>query len=209
MPPRHSLRKPRQSAFLGCAAIIAKCPLVTPVSCSTIVAMAMPAENLTAPFASVMPNLTEGDDRDLWQIALGVLADEFLQRYDEEAKNRQWVFIIGACSHWLRPHQTRWTASGGFAAPRGYNSFRPQLDWSVMFSVCNRLWMPIERFSGSALTSFTAAMPSRTARHKQAAIHTKWSTSPKAVYYGFRNLNGRWKCVAASDEKSRGSISLT
>jgi hypothetical protein len=43
----------------------------------------------------------------------------------------------GMCSHWLRPHQTRWTAAGGFALPSGYGGaphYRaglPEFDWSV------------------------------------------------------------------------------
>jgi hypothetical protein len=48
---------------------------------------------------------------------------------------------LGACSRWLRPHQTRWTAAGGFAFPLGHGdgegfapgvSGLPGLDWRVI-----------------------------------------------------------------------------
>src|SRR6266567_1536761 len=42
-----------------------------------------------------------------------------------------------------------------------------------------------------------------TARHKQAAVHTVWSTSGQLTLYGFRNVDGRWLCVAASDERKQ------
>ena len=163
-------------------------------------------EKRAVPFDVVEVKLSKDDDPDLWKTALTVLADEFLQRYDHEAKNRDWVFIVGACSHWVRPHQTRWTAAGGFAWPQGYNSFSPELDWTAIFSVQNRQWTPIEKCAARKQVVLRVAIPTRTVRHKQAAVHTKWSTSQKAILYGFRNLNGSWKCVAASDEKLRGHI---
>ena len=65
-------------------------------------------ENLKLLFEAVQSKLTEDDDRNFWQAALTALTDEFLQRYDEEAKNREWVFVVGVCSHWVRPHNSSW-----------------------------------------------------------------------------------------------------
>ncbi len=54
-------------------------------------------------------------------------------------KRADWIHL-GACSHWLRPHQTRWGADGGFAYPAGYDQRAdgrqglPQFDWSVYLS---------------------------------------------------------------------------
>ena len=45
--------------------------------------------------------------------------------------------IVGRCSHWARPHQSRWTAAGGFSVPldygdgEGYLGALPNLDWNV------------------------------------------------------------------------------
>jgi hypothetical protein len=50
------------------------------------------------PFVGVGWKPARDDDRDFCQTALTVLADEFLQRYDQEAKNRDWVFVVGAYS---------------------------------------------------------------------------------------------------------------
>ena len=155
---------------------------------------------------SVKGNFTTGDDPRFWQAALYVLADEFLQRYDREAKNDAWIFLIGTCSHWIRPHQARWTAAGGFAYPEGYQSLLPELDWSTILSCKGDSWTQLEKLPGKKPIIFRVAVPARSARHKQAAVHTKWSTSPVPVFYGFRNLRGSWKCVAASDERSQGGV---
>src|SRR4051812_22170100 len=50
---------------------------------------------------------------------------------------RTWAVVtqLGRCSHWLRPHQTRWSADGGFAWLTGYGGRRssrlglPEFDW--------------------------------------------------------------------------------
>ena len=156
---------------------------------------------------TVRNKLTAGDDPNLWEAVLAVLADDFLQRYNREARNRNWFFWVGACSHWVRPHNSRWTAAGGFAYPDGYQNTLPEFDWAVMVSHNNRSWLPVEKFSGKRPIVFRVAIPARSIRHKQAAVHTKWSTSQNPVLYGFRKVAGSWKCVAASDERWEGSIS--
>ena len=163
-------------------------------------------ENLKTLFETVRGRLTTEDDLKLWETALTVLVDEFLQRYEREAKNRTWVFLVGACSHWVRPNQDRWTAAGGFASPEGYQDSLPKLDWSVMLGYSNQRWTPLRKLPGKNKVVFRVALPARTARHKQAAVHTKWSTVQEQVLYGFRNIEGTWKCVAASDEREQGSI---
>jgi hypothetical protein len=51
------------------------------------------------PFVDVEWKPARDDDRDHCQTALTILADEFLQRYDQEAKNRDWVIVVGAYSN--------------------------------------------------------------------------------------------------------------
>src|SRR5271155_3859685 len=132
--------------------------------------------------------LTAEDDLGLWENVLNVLVDEFLERYAHEAKNRAWVFLAGSCSHWIRPNQSRWTAAGGFAFPEGYRNSLPELDWAVMLAHSNQRWTPIKKLPGKSHVVFRVAVPARTARHKQAAVHTKWSTNQNAILYGFRSL---------------------
>lgn len=165
-------------------------------------------ENKTMFIETIAPKLVRDDDHELWQAALSVLADEFTQRCAEEMQRGACAMVVGACSHWVRPHQSRWRAAGGFAYPQGYKNFVPELDWSVIFVFRNRKWTSVKKLSGKKTKVFRVAIPARTTRHKQAAVHTQWSPGGETILYGFRKLAEKWVCVAVSDEKSRGRISL-
>src|SRR4029077_18471633 len=132
----------------------------------------------------VEARLTAQDDPGVWKEILVVLGEEFLQRYRTEAEGKQsWFLRIGACSHWVRPHQSRWLAAGGFASAirykgaTGWSNGLPELDWSVILSFDGAGWRRVDRFSGKNQIVMRVAVPARTARHKQAAVHTVWSTS--------------------------------
>jgi hypothetical protein len=157
-------------------------------------------------FKAIALNLGTEDDRGLWQAALALLADEFILRHDEHPQSRGWEMRMGACSHWLRPHQTRWTAAGGFASPDGYHAFLPEFDWSLIFIFRNRRWISVEKLPTKKPRLLRVAIPTPTTRHQQAAVHTRWYPGNETVLYGYRNLDGNWECVAASDEKQRGRI---
>jgi len=151
-----------------------------------------------------------------------VISREFVERYRSAGGRKEsWFLWIGACSHWWRPHQRRWTAAGGFAWPTGYKGVAgysdglPEFDWSVILSFDGERWKRIDKFSGKKQAILRVAVPartggsvllhltkksmdefsekrtcrglaSRTARHKQAAIHSVWSTSRQPEFYGFR-----------------------
>src|SRR5215468_10060213 len=79
--------------------------------------------------------LSAEDDPALWEQVLKVLADDASTL---DIACSPLYLEIGRCSHWLRPHQTRWTAAGGFAYPIGYGDGEgvgrvglPRLDWRV------------------------------------------------------------------------------
>jgi hypothetical protein len=143
--------------------------------------------------------LDEDDDPELWQVALRhVLA---------ECETVSDVLVeVGRCSHWLRPHQSRWTADGGFAWPTGYGSGTgchsysslPQFDWSVVLRWTGSTWEPIKR--NSIRCSLRLTIPSRTKRHQQAAVHSVWHTGKekKTVFYGFRKQEQGWVCTAST-----------
>ncbi len=159
--------------------------------------------------------LGDGDDRKLWIFALDVLLRD--AEYDISQGKRRAVWIhLGACSHWLRPHQTRWTADGGFAYPAGYDDGiygddgLPQFDWSV-YLARNELhqWRV---FSGAfgrrspRTLDWRVTFPSRTARHQQAVIHTLWRPGTpanprqkRARFYGFRRQEDGWELRATAD----------
>jgi hypothetical protein len=89
--------------------------------------------------------LDEDDDPELWQVALDHILGEF-QKEDDA------LVEVGRCSHWLRPHQSRWSAGGGFAWPTGYGcgsggysrSALPQFDWSLVLRWTGSTWKPIK-----------------------------------------------------------------
>jgi hypothetical protein len=143
--------------------------------------------------------LGQDDDVELWRVALNhILA---------EVEERPGVLVqVGRCSHWLRPHQARWTADGGFAWPTGYGSGNggfsrsalPQFDWYFVLEWNGSVWEPVKK--RSMRHSLRVTIPSRTKRHRQAAVHTLWHTGreKEVVFYGFRKWEQAWVCTVSS-----------
>ena len=139
------------------------------------------------------------DDAEFWQVALNHILSEV-------EKDTQVFVEVGRCSHWLRPHQSRWTADGGFAWPTGYgsgnggysNSALPEFDWSVVLGWTGTSWDRVKR--QSIRHSLRVTIPSRTKRHQQAAVHTLWHTGreKEVVFYGFRKREHVWTCTAST-----------
>ena len=159
--------------------------------------------------AAIAGHLTNEDDPVLWDTATStILADAAqLARETHEAIFSQ----VGCCRHWIRPHQSRWTADGGFAWPAGYDktttgysfSALPNLDWSVFFKRTGMVWEPGR--TGERCLLLRIAIPGRTARHLQAAVHTIWTprspaSEEKVVQlYGFRKKEGVWQLTATQE----------
>jgi hypothetical protein len=161
----------------------------------------------------VQDRLTAQDDPGVWKEILATLSEEFLERFRNDGGGKEsWFLRIGVCSHWVRPHQSRWLAAGEFALPIGYKGASgwsnglPEFEWSVILSFDGECWKRVDKFSGKKQIVLRAAVPARTARHKQAAVHSMWSSSHQLTFYGFRNVDGKWVCVAASDERKHGRI---
>jgi hypothetical protein len=144
----------------------------------------------------ILSYLSSEDDEGFWLIAISVLLRDVEAELKETQLKSKVYVQIGACSHWLRPHQTRWTAAGGFVWPSGYGASGysrlgvPEFDWSVALSreTEEQNWQPVEKFSGKRHFIFRATLPTRTQRHPQAAIHTLWFPS--------RPSNGKEKSVS-------------
>ena len=155
--------------------------------------------------------LAADDDPELWVEILRAAAED-ASVLRTRSGSRLYA-IVGRCSHWARPHQSRWTAAGGLSLPLGYGDGEgyvgglPNLDWNVTLEfdpnqpgwVCP-LQSPTKRFRSVRL-----AIPSRTARHLQAAVHAVWSPATldakqkRTVYYGLRKSGDSWKLVARSE----------
>ena len=160
--------------------------------------------------------LTAEDDPALWEEVLKVLAEDasILETVTDGSK----LYVeVGVCSHWLRPHQTRWTAAGGFACPVGYGGTRfsrtglPLFDWSakLQFDPDRRGWVIPEKAPTRRSLSVRVAVPARTTRHRQASVHTLWpprtleANRERTVFYGLRRLNGVWEVKACSRDRKR------
>lgn len=155
--------------------------------------------------------LQSEDDPEFWNVAIATLLQDVEAELVTCPPRRSAYAQIGACSHWLRPHQTRWKAAGGFAWPTGYGGSGfsrlglPEFDWSILmlWKVEQRIWLPVEKFQEKRRFLFRAALPTRTKRHLQVAVHTVWlprktsqSDQKSTTFYGFRKLNEQWTCVA-------------
>ena len=173
-------------------------------------------EPLAKEFANALnSHLGSEDDPQFWDVVFRtVLRDIELQHFEEDEKHE--IFLqIGACSHWLRPHQTRLTADGGFAYPSGYlggsgfsRNGLPEFDWYVIVhrDQHKRKWVLTDKFFGKRRLICRVALPTRTLRHNQAAIHLMWTpgTPPQpaqkeVMYYGFRKREGAWQCTVWGD----------
>jgi hypothetical protein len=154
--------------------------------------------------------LTLDDDPRLWGEVLHAAAVDAMTLQAGVGRSSRLYAIVGSCSHWLRPHQSRWTAAGGFALPEGYGDGEgflrglPNLDWSVtlQFERHQLGWVVPQQPPTKRFNSVRLAIPSRTARHRQAAVSAIWSPgtldtrNKRRVFYGFRNLDEGWKLVA-------------
>jgi hypothetical protein len=158
------------------------------------------------PIAALETVLNGGDDPALWRAVLSIVMDDFAQRHVRESKSANWGMVVGTCSHWLWPHKGRWTKAGGFAYPEGYKNYRPELEWSLILQFRGGQWVPVVRLPRQRSIIITVVIPSRTKRHKQAAIYTRWQPANEIILYGFRKHDGEWLCVAASDEDTGGHV---
>jgi hypothetical protein len=164
----------------------------------------------------LMELLSGEDDPTLWEQVLKVLAED-ASILEAVAGGSQLYAEVGVCSHWLRPHQTRWTAAGGFAWPVGYGGTHfsrtglPLFDWSVQLQLdpARMGWVIPEKAPTKRSLFLRVAIPSRTTRHRQAAVHTLWpprtldAKRERTVFYGLRHLNGVWELKACSRDRKR------
>lgn len=167
----------------------------------------------------VLPSLSDDDDEAFWRVAVATIYRdaEYLLRHNPEHKCI--TTRLGACSHWRAPHRVRWKADGGFAWPSGYDGRRysmmglPELDWHVdlTWDPHRQRWEPTEVHTLPAarkVLTFDAALPARTARHAQAAVHTVWTpgwparpTEELVVFYGYRKQGGEWTLRATGNTR--------
>ena len=160
---------------------------------------------------AILPRLSESDDAHFWQTVFADLTQEFSLLGVDEYNSYEIFLRIGACSHWLRPHQTRLTAAGGFALPAGYlgggfsRDGLPEFDWSVLLhrNQVQGSWLQSDKFFGKRQLLCRIALPTRTVQHNQAVINVLWSPGTPAqpkqktkLFYAYRKIAGERKQVA-------------
>lgn len=160
---------------------------------------------------AISPLLTQDDDAALWASVVNVVYSDAHTLCQSVAKYGRVLTQLGCCSHWLRPHQTRWSAGGGFAWPTGYggpNFSRaglPEYDWFVQWTWCpeSNSWARSFADPSSDQLVFRVTVPARTRFHRQAAVHSIWHPGsplqpqiPLTQFYGFRAKSDSWFCTA-------------
>jgi hypothetical protein len=158
----------------------------------------------------ITPHLSEEDDPALWAAVVNAVYTDANALCRSLASCGRILTRLGLCSHWLRPHQTRWTADGGFAWPTGYDGPQfsrtglPEFDWFVPLVWCPEpgSWALANGDPAADQLLFRVAVPARSRRHRQAAVHTLWQPGsptrprePLVQFYGFRERSG-WLCTA-------------
>jgi hypothetical protein len=156
------------------------------------------------------PLLGSEDDPSLWAVVVNAVYTDAQALCRSASGRGRVVTRLGRCSHWLRPHQTRWTAEGGFAWPTGYDGPRfsrtglPEFDWFAQWEWCPESggWVAAAGDPAPDQLLFRVAVPARSRRHRQAAVHTVWQPGtpqrprvPLVQFDGFRQRSG-WSCTA-------------
>jgi hypothetical protein len=128
-------------------------------------------------------NLAPDDDPDLWELALNTILAEASRHLGQVQED---VFAqVGCCRHWPLGPCTK-TGSDCRALP--------ELDWSVFLRWIGDGWE--HGRTGRRCLLLRLAIPGRTARHQEAAIHSVWLPTSKEQLYGFRKKAGKWRCTA-------------
>ena len=154
----------------------------------------------------------DDDDPDFWRVAITEIVGESLAYYHECRVKDPILIRVGRCSHWIRPHAGRYKVAGGFAGPYGYTNTGqgfalgtpPHLEWSFTWTWDSERgdWKGVRGRPGRRPLMFRISLPSRTARHNQAAVHAMWDpgtpADPKTKslqLYFFRKYENGWARV--------------
>jgi hypothetical protein len=166
--------------------------------------------------------LQSTDDPELWQVVLQHLGDHVRRKVARAETCRDVVLSVGACSSWLRPHQTRFRVESlEFAWPSGYGGTHysrtglPLYDWCCCFRLDRESrFVEVEqpRPQDRRQLLCRATLPTNTMRRWKAAIHTIWLPGtprclrePTVWLLGYNRRNGRgdWELRGSHCESGR------
>ena len=142
----------------------------------------MRPENLM--LSNIKQHLCESDDANLWLSVLRIACKEISSEYEKSQTNRDIFLIIGPCSSWLRPHQTRWrVGKEEFAWPSGYGSSHhsrtglPEFDWCCCFQYSGNddyAYVCAPRQFKKRQILLRVAIPTQTIDRRKASINMFW-----------------------------------
>lgn len=135
--------------------------------------------------AEIQPYLSDEDDPALWEAALRTACNDISTEVSESQTKRQVFLIVGPCSSWLRPHQTRWRADDlEFAWPSGYGGVGysrtglPELEWCCCFQYDGTdayTMVDVPHRFKSRQHVLRIAIPTRTVHRRKASINMYWT----------------------------------
>lgn len=135
--------------------------------------------------SSIDAYISDTDDVNLWISVLNIACKDISLQSEKSQSKRDMFLVVGPCSSWLRPHQTRWrVGKEEFAWPSGYGGSGysrtglPEFDWCCCF-----------QYSGSNKYTFVraprqfkkrqivlrVAIPTQTMERRKASINMHWS----------------------------------
>jgi hypothetical protein len=155
-------------------------------------------------------NLLADDDPALWLTVLQVVNRDISRRFSEAAESaRDLLLLVGACSKWLRPHQTRFRVNDEeFAWPSGYGGAGlsrtglPEFDWCCCFQRDNADFTRIDvpHAIGKRQFFVRVAIPTKTVHRRKASVNVLWTPGTPADsrqvlvrLLAFKKIDVQWK----------------
>jgi hypothetical protein len=163
----------------------------------------------------IAPYLADTDDRGLWDVVLRIALNEVSTQVAEAQSNRDVFLVVGTCSSWLRPHQTRWRVGDlEFAWPSGYGVVGysrfglPELDWCCCLQhngARGFAMVDVPRRFKKRQIVLRVAVPTQTIDRRKASIHMYWTPgTPGNVrrsvvrFLALSRTDARWSLVGSN-----------
>jgi hypothetical protein len=177
-------------------------------------------------YERIKRHLTDTDDPGLWRVVLNIACDDISAEVAKSKTTRDIFLVVGPCSSWLRPHQTRWRVGDlEFAWPSGYGGVGysrtglPELEWCCCFQYSGTdayTMIDVPHRFKSRQILLRIAIPARTANRRKASVNMIWTPgTPRKSrcsivrFLAMSRENDRWKLVGsmlAPGEPWRGEL---
>ena len=164
-------------------------------------------------FNDISPYLSDTDDPALWRAVLEIACGDISKEASKAQPTREVFLVVGPCSSWLRPHQTRWRVGDlEFAWPSGYGGVGysrtglPALDWCCSLQLSQDTYTLVDtprRFKRRHIL-LRIAIPARTTARRKASINMLWTPgTPSDLrrsvvrFLAFVRQDAHWRLVGS------------